>query len=73
MKSKQDKLNDLLVGFLSNIAVAWFAAGVVGAFFNQNLDIKQILFSVGWGLVFSFLSLLFASSMIRYSRGGKRI
>lgn len=57
--------NKLIADFLANVGVAWFAAGVIGAFFNKNLDFIQALSSIGWGLAFSSLCLLLATSIIK--------
>lgn len=64
--------NKLAADFLVNIGVAWFAAGVIGPFFNKNLDLIQELSSAGWGLAFSSLCLLLALSIIKNKLRRKR-
>ncbi len=63
--------NKLVADFLVSVGVAWFAAGVIGAFYNKNLDLVQGLSSVGWGLAFSSLCLLLALSIMKYKWKGR--
>ncbi len=49
----------LVAEFLSNVGVAWFAAGVIGVFATGFQDLTKALFSIGWGILFS-VGFLFA-------------
>lgn len=62
----------LISEFLSNIGVAWFTAGVIGAFFNKSLNFVEIISSVGWGIGLGFLSLSFALVIIKWKPKKRR-
>jgi hypothetical protein len=45
----------LAADFLTNIGVAWFAAGVIGLFVGEARDLNNLLTSLSWGIGFSIL------------------
>lgn len=55
----------LVAEFFSNIAVAWFTAGVIGVFISKKTSIFSYFYSIGWGLFFSFIFLLIAVKLIK--------
>jgi len=55
MKKLSNKAKQLIAEFLSNIGVAWFAAGVIGVFLGGAKTFSQIIISVGWGLLLSLI------------------
>jgi len=59
----------LIAEFLSNIGVAWFAAGVIGIFVNRVNSFAEIAKSLIWGPGFSIAFLSIGASMIK---GGRR-
>lgn len=67
MKRLSHSQRFILAEFLANIAVAWFAGGIVGPVFVS----KNLLESLGssfWAVVFAVLSLVFALWIVK---GGK--
>lgn len=64
MKKIQGERRKFLANFFMNISVAWFAGGVVGAFVDKSISIKDILFSLFWGIGLSSLSLWFGWHII---------
>lgn len=50
MKQKE---KEIVAEYLSNIAVAWFAAGVIGIFIGGAKNIGEISISLLWGLILS--------------------
>jgi hypothetical protein len=59
----------LIAEYLTNIAVAWFAAGVIGVFIGGAKSLTQIVFSVLWGIILS-IGFLFAA--IKFLTIGKK-
>lgn len=55
----------LVAEFFSNIGVAWFAAGVIGAVIREKKNIEDIVISLSWGLFLSSIFLLFAIISLR--------
>lgn len=53
MKKLSSVQKQLIAEFLTNIGVAWFAAGVVGIFLTGLRNPLEIGVSLGWGLLFS--------------------
>lgn len=49
--------NGLIAEFMTNIGVAWFAAGVIGAFIGGSKTIPEIIISISWGIVVSLIFL----------------
>lgn len=55
----------LVAEFLSNVAVAWFAAGVIGIFVGGVRNVSDILASLTWGIAFSFVFLWAGTSFLK--------
>ena len=58
------KQKELLANFLSNIGVAWFAAGVVAPIFISSKT-TDIIISGVWGLILSIFSLSFSLLVVK--------
>lgn len=43
----------VIADFLANIGVAWFAAGVIGAFLSSPKNILELIIPLIWGISFS--------------------
>ena len=65
MKNIVIKEKQLVAEFFSNIAVAWFAAGIIGIFIGQKRSLYEIVFSILWGLLFSSLFLFIGVKLIK--------
>lgn len=57
MKKISAKQKQLIAEYLTNIGVAWFAAGVIGVFISKPESIFTIIGSFLWGIVLSLVSL----------------
>jgi len=68
MKRLTTKEKDLIAEFLSNIGVAWFAAGVITLFVSLEQNLLQNVISLAWGVGFSFSFLSFG---MYFARGSK--
>jgi len=55
--------------FLTNLAVAWFSAGVISPFFTRPKNVIEIVLFTLFGILGAFLSLRLA---VLASKGGKR-
>lgn len=55
----------IIAEFLSNIGVAWFAAGVISIFVSKPKNYFEIIFSLSWGIAVSFLFLLMSLYTVR--------
>lgn len=55
----------LLADSVSNIGVAWFAGGVVGAFVNKSATVVDLIISISWGLGLSILSIFLAFYLLK--------
>lgn len=55
--------------FLTNLAVAWFSAGVIGPFLARPKNVREIVSLSLAGVLGALLSLRFA---VLTSKGGKR-
>lgn len=55
----------LLAEFTANMAVAWFAGGVIGAIFSNIRDPFELFWTISAGLFFSFTSLFFGLYLIK--------
>lgn len=53
MKNISGAQKQFVAEFLGNIAVTWFAAGVIGVFLGGAKTFLEILLSISWGLFFS--------------------
>lgn len=66
MRKISEKQHQLIAEYFANIGVAWFAAGVVTAFFvNHDRAGFEILSSIGWGLIFSLVFLGMGTYFVR--------
>ncbi len=65
MKKISPKQKQLAAEFFANIAVAWFAAGVIGIFLGGYRNTEQLLISLSWGLSLSFLFLYVGLYLIK--------
>ena len=57
MRRKVKDARYLVAEFFSNIGVAWFTSGVIGIIIGQKHGLYEIIFSIMWGLLFSFIFL----------------
>jgi len=57
MRKLSNRAKQLIAEFLSNIGVAWFAAGVISIFISGTKTFTEIIISVGWGLLLSLVFL----------------
>jgi hypothetical protein len=55
----------LVAEFFSNVAVAWFAAGVIGVFVGGVKSLSDAFISLSWGISFSFVFLLIGTGFVR--------
>jgi len=55
----------LVAEFFSNVAVAWFAAGVIGVFVGNIKEPKEILISLLWGITYSGLFLFVGAKILK--------
>ncbi|PIP57428.1 hypothetical protein COX03_03135 [Candidatus Woesebacteria bacterium CG22_combo_CG10-13_8_21_14_all_39_10] len=58
----------LFAEFFSNIAVAWFAGGVIGVFIGNVRTPREIVFSLSWGILFSSMFLLAGAKILERSK-----
>ena len=65
MKKISKSQKQIIAEFLTNIGVAWFAAGVISVFVSKPKNFLEIIFSVSWGIIISFLFLLMSVYTIR--------
>lgn len=65
MKNISNSQKYLIAEFLSNIAVAWFAAGVIGAFIGEIKNLMEIVFSVAWGICLSIIFMLSGFNVLK--------
>lgn len=63
-KANTDQLR-LIAEFLSNIGVAWFAAGVIGVFISGIDNRIQAVYSVSWSIALSVVFLFFGLYALR--------
>lgn len=68
MKDYVVEKRKLIAEFLSNIGVAWFAAGVIGIFVNKVDSFVEIAKSLVWGLGFSISFLFIGANIIKDGR-----
>jgi len=57
--------SQLIAEYFSNIAVAWFTVGVIGAFFGGGENFTEKVISVLWGLIISLVFLLIGLYVIK--------
>lgn len=55
----------LAADFLTNIGVAWFAAGVIGLFVGGSKNLTDLFISLGWGIGFSVIFFLVGFRMLK--------
>mgnify|MGYP001572506245 FL=1 len=55
--------------FFTNLAVAWFSAGVISPFFTKPKSVVEILLFASFGILGALASL---RSAVLISKGGKR-
>ncbi len=58
MRIGSNEGKSLIGNFFANIGVAWFTAGVIGAFLNKNELFVNRLKSALWGITLSLVFLL---------------
>jgi hypothetical protein len=56
--------------FLTNLAVAWFSAGVIAPFFTRPRDVTEVALLAASGILGAFLSLRFAVLISRRVKNG---
>lgn len=65
MRKISEKQKQLVAEYFSNIAVAWFAAGVIGPFIGSFKILSEVISSIIFGLALSVISLYVGFYLIK--------
>lgn len=65
MKKVTAKQRYFIADYFGNIAVAWFAAGVIGIFISGAKTFSGIVVSMAWGIALSMIFLVIGYRIIK--------